>query len=103
MCASVEETNSHGYAEALKERVQHPYQRVRDHSAIEQKKQKANYDRFTQENTFENGTLVWLHCLNCSMKGVTEQSVALVRAVVRVRIYQGISYGGPVLDEFMKG
>ena len=41
---SVEETNSHGYAEALKERIQHAYQRVRDHFAIEQKKQKANYD-----------------------------------------------------------
>ena len=41
---SVEETNIHGYAEALKERIQHAYQRVRDHFAIEQKKQKANYD-----------------------------------------------------------
>ena len=59
---SVEETNSHGYVEALKQRVQHAYQRVRDHSAIKQKKQKANYDRFTWENTFENGSLVWLHC-----------------------------------------
>ena len=59
---SVEETNSHGYAEALKERIQHAYQRIRDHSAIEQMKQKANYDRFTQENAFETGSLVWLHC-----------------------------------------
>ena len=59
---SGEVANSHGYAEALKECIQHAYQRVRDHSAIEQKKQKANYDRFTQENTFENGSLVWLHC-----------------------------------------
>ena len=25
-------------------------------------RQKANYDRFTWENTFENGSLVWLHC-----------------------------------------
>ena len=37
----------------LKECIQHAYQRVRDHSAIEQKKQKANYDWFTWENTFE--------------------------------------------------
>ena len=60
--SSVEVTNSHGYAEVLKERIQHAYQRVRDHSMVEQKKQKANYDRFTQENTFQNGSLVWLHC-----------------------------------------
>ena len=59
---SVEVTNSHGYAEALKEHIQHAYQRVRDHSAVEQKKQKVNYDRFTQGNSFPNGSLVWLHC-----------------------------------------
>ena len=59
---SVEVTNSHGYAEALKECIQHAHQRVRDHSAVEQIKQKVNYDRFTQENTFQSGRLVWLHC-----------------------------------------
>ena len=32
---SVEVTNSHGYAEALKECIQHAYQRVRDHLAVE--------------------------------------------------------------------
>ena len=35
---------------------------------------------------------------NCSVEEVTIQSVALVCAVVRVRIYQGINYGGPVLS-----
>ena len=43
----------------LKERIQHAYQRVRDHSAIEQKKQKANYDWFTWENTFETESKLW--------------------------------------------
>ena len=40
---------------------------------------------------------------NCSVEGVTVQSVALMCAVVRVRIYQGINYGRPVLDECMEG
>ena len=63
ICLIYPVTNNHGYAEALKECIQHAYQRVRDHSGVGQKKQKANYDRFTQENTFQNGSLVWLHCL----------------------------------------
>ena len=57
-----EVTTSHGYAEALKERIQQAYQRVRDHSAVEQRKQKANYDQLAQASTFETGGLVWLHC-----------------------------------------
>ena len=55
-------TTSHGYAEALKERIQQAYPRVRDHSAVEQRKQKANYDQLAQASTFETGCLVWLHC-----------------------------------------
>ena len=48
--------------DALKERMQHAYQRVGDHSAVEQQKQKANYDRFSRADTFETGSLVLLHC-----------------------------------------
>ena len=59
---SAEVATNHGYVDALKERMQHAYQRVRDHSAVEQQKQKANYDRFSRADTFETGSLVLLHC-----------------------------------------
>ena len=52
---------THGYADALKECIQHAYQRVRSHSAVEQRKQKANYDCLATVNTFETGNLVLLH------------------------------------------
>ena len=50
-----------GYAETLKERIQHTYQRVRSHSTVEQRMQKADYDRLGTVNTFETGSLVLLH------------------------------------------
>ena len=59
---SAEVATNHGYVDALKERMQHAYQRVRDHSAVEHQKQKANYDRFSRADTFETGSLVLLHC-----------------------------------------
>ena len=51
-----------GYADALRERFQQAYQRVRSHSAVEQRKQKANYDQSARARTYEKGSLVWLHC-----------------------------------------
>ena len=52
---------THGYADALKECIQHAYQRVRSHSAVEQRKKKANYDCLATVNTFETGSLALLH------------------------------------------
>ena len=56
------ETSNHGYTDALRERIQHAYQRVRSHAAVEQTKQKANYDQSAKARIYEKGSLVWLHC-----------------------------------------
>ena len=47
-----ETTSNHGYTDLLRERIQHTYQRMRSHAAVEQTKQKANYDQSARARIF---------------------------------------------------